>query len=221
MEHESIILTQQEKQILHSFVPLARGMHEFLGENCEIIIHNLEHLDASVMTIFNGHLSGRKIGAPISELTLSYVQRMRKDDTLRHVTYFAKNKRGETFKAFTSAILGENGRIIGLFCINFYLNVSLHDFMQHFYPHAQQEPENISEIFVENTEELMLAALEDAKKTVYGNPAISSANKNKEIIHILSQKGIFHLKDAVYIIAEHMGISKNTVYMHLRNRQKD
>ena len=49
------------------------------------------------------------------------------------------------------------------------------------------------------------------------NPNISAANRNKEIIAILKQKSIFNLKDGVVLVAKHMGISKNTVYLHLRN----
>ena len=176
--------------------------------------------NGSVMMIVNGYHSGRQAGAPISELTLSFLNQMLADPSLRHINYFAKNKRGETFKAFTSAILGENNRIIGLFCINFYLNISLLSFMQSFYPQSHSDHENISETFVENTEELMLDALENAKKTVYANPTITSSNKNKEIIYLLAQKGIFNLKDSVVTIANHLGISKNTVYMHLRNQNK-
>lgn len=47
--------------------------------------------------------------------------------------------------------------------------------------------------------------------------AIHTTNKNKEIIRILFDKGIFHIKDSVVQVAEILGISKNTVYMHLRN----
>lgn len=139
---------------------------------------------------------------------------------MNHVTYFAKNKRGEAFKASISAIRGEKHQIIGLFCINYYLNTPLLSFMQTFTPITKTESENISETFVENTEELMLNALEDAKKTVYSNLTISSSNKNKEIISLLYQKGIFNLKDSVITIANHLGISKNTVYMHIRNMNK-
>ncbi len=92
--------------------------------------------------------------------------------------------------------------------------------MQTFTPNTRTESENISETFVENTEELMLNALEDAKKAVYEDLSISSSNKNKEIISILHQKGIFNLKDSVITIANHLGISKNTVYMHIRNMNK-
>lgn len=220
MENTITVLTEKDMAILNSYITVADGTAEFWGENCEVVIHNLARLDASVMKIVNGHLSGRQVGAPISEVTLSFVNKMLATPSLRHLTYFAKNKRGDTFKASISAIEGEKGNIIGLFCVNFYLSVSLFSMLQNFTPAARTESENISETFVENAEELMLNALEEAKKSVYDNLAISSSNKNKEIVAILYQKGIFNLKDSVITIANHLGISKNTVYMHIRNMNK-
>ena len=220
MESKILILSEKDKAILHSYNAVAEGTAEFWGENCEVVIHDLSRLDASVIKIVNGQLSGRTVGAPISEVTLSFVNKMLASPSLRHVTYFAKNKRGEAFKASISAIEGEKGNIIGLFCINFYLTASLLSMLHNFTPAAKTENENISETFVENAEELMLNALEEAKKSVYDNLAISSSNKNKEIVAILYQKGIFNLKDSVITIANHLGISKNTVYMHIRNMNK-
>lgn len=220
MENAITILTEKDKAILNSYIAVAEGTAEFWGENCEVVIHNLSRLDASVMKIVNGHLSGRQIGSPISEVTLSFVNKMLANPGLRHVTYFAKNKRGDAFKASISAIEGEKGNIIGLFCINFYLTASLLSLLQNFTPNTKTENDNISETFVENAEELMLNALEEAKKSVYDNLSISSSNKNKEIVSILYQKGIFNLKDSVITIANHLGISKNTVYMHIRNMNK-
>ena len=185
MDHSITILSEKEKAILESYMLSADGLAEFWGENCEVIIHDLTQLDASVVKIVNGHLSGRQVGAPISEVTLNFVNKMMATPGMNHVTYFAKNKRGEAFKASISAILGEKHQIIGLFCINYYLNTPLLSFMQTFTPITKTESENISETFVENTEELMLNALEDAKKTVYSNLTISSSNKNKEIISLL------------------------------------
>ena len=46
-------------------------------------------------------------------------------------------------------------------------------------------------------------------------------NRNKEIIAILYQKDIFNLKNAVPKVAERLGLSKNTVYLHLRNLQAE
>lgn len=220
MESTITILTEKDKAILKSYLTVADGLADFLGESCEVVVHDLSQLGSSVIKILNGNHSGRQEGAPISEVTLSFANKMMADPSLSHVTYFAKNKRGETFKASISAIKGEKGNIIGLFCINYYLTVSLLSLMHTFMPSAKAESESISETFVENTEELMLNALEEARKSVYDNLSISSSNKNKEIISLLYQKGIFNLKDSVITIANHLGISKNTVYMHIRNMNK-
>ena len=77
-----------------------------------------------------------------------------------------------------------------------------------------------TETFNDNVDDLISSSLNDAKVKVYANATISSANKNKEIIHLLYQKGIFNMKDAVIKVADNLGISKNTVYLHLRNMEK-
>lgn len=220
MESQSFSLSEHDRAILYSYVNVAEGVAEFLGNFCEVVIHNLENMDHSVMHIINGHLSGRQAGASISEVTLSFLNRMMAEPGLNHLYYFAKNKRGETFKSSISAIMGDKGNIIGLLCINMYLSSPISDLVHFMMPSESTKQENISETFVENTVELMLHALEEAKKAVYSNLSISSSNKNKEIVSILYQKGIFNLKDSVVTIADHLGISKNTVYMHIRNMNK-
>lgn len=220
MESQTFSLSEHDRAILYSYVNVAEGVAEFLGNFCEVVIHNLENMDHSVMHIINGHLSGRQAGASISEVTLSFLNRMMAEPNLDHLYYFAKNKRGETFKSSISAIIGEKGNIIGLLCINMYLSSPISDLVHFMTPSESTKQENISETFVENTVELMLHALEEAKKAVYSNLSISSSNKNKEIVSTLYQKGIFNLKDSVVTIADHLGISKNTVYMHIRNMNK-
>lgn len=204
-------------EILSSYIHIAEATAEFWGECCEVVVHNLANLDHSVMFIVNGHLSSRQVGAAISDVTLSFLNRMISEPDLHHLYYFAKNNNGETFKASMCAIYGENKTIIGLFCMNLYLSTPISSFMHCMMPEGSGKQESLSETFVDDTKELMLNALEDAKKAVYTNLSILPSNRNKEIVSILHHKGIFNLKDSVITIAEHLGISKNTVYMHIRN----
>ena len=53
----------------------------------------------------------------------------------------------------------------------------------------------------------------------YEDSSISYSNKNKAIISQLYDRGIFQIKDSVPKIADELGISKNTVYLHLRKLQ--
>lgn len=78
------------------------------------------------------------------------------------------------------------------------------------------EAKNI-ETFSENIDDLLESTLNEIRENIMNDPSISSANKNKEIIFALEQRGIFNIKDSVVKIANLLNISKNTVYLHLRN----
>ena len=98
------------------------------------------------------------------------------------------------------------------------MEISVFNFLTQFLPN---EASNISssETFNKNADGLLISALEDAKAQIYGDKSVNASNKNKEIIRLLYQRGIFNIKDAVASVAGDLGISKNTVYLHLRNIQ--
>ena len=76
------------------------------------------------------------------------------------------------------------------------------------------------ESFSQDVDEMIAEAVTQTLEEVIGNPEITTINKNKEIIIRLEEKGIFNIKDAVVKVAKQLEISKNTVYMHLRNLKK-
>lgn len=219
MENNYLILTPSDQAILTSCKIIVDGLAEYLGNGYEFVIHSLENLDQSVIKIINGHYSNRREGAPITDLALSMLEKIKAHGDMHSYSYYNKNKKGVVMKSTTIPITGENNRIIGLLCINFYTDISFTDLLANFTPTFSSSSENdhMIENFSDNIDELILIAVEEASNNVIKNPQISTINKNKEIIYMLNEKGIFKLKDAVIKVAYHMGISKNTVYMHLRN----
>ena len=51
--------------------------------------------------------------------------------------------------------------------------------------------------------------------------SLGSSVRNKAIVHRLYDMGIFEIKDAAQLVAEMLGISRHTVYLHIRNRKAD
>ena len=76
------------------------------------------------------------------------------------------------------------------------------------------------ESFAQDVDELIAEAVSEILEEVMDDPEITAINKNKEIVIRLEEKGIFNIKDAVVKVADQLEISKNTVYMHLRNLRK-
>ena len=196
------------------------SLGEYLGDGYEIILHSLENLQHSVIENVNGHYSGRKNGAPITDLALSMLSQIKEEPSQPAVCYMNHSKRGVPLRSCTIPITGEGERIIGLICINFYTDIPLSSLLAKFYPEMPDsftESTSATENFADNTDELIENVLYKIQHQVLNDITISVQNKNKEIITQLYQRGIFNIKDAVLKVASLLEISKNTVYMHLRN----
>ena len=53
------------------------------------------------------------------------------------------------------------------------------------------------------------------------DPGLGSSVRNKAIVHRLYDMGIFEIKDAAQLVAELLGISRHTVYLHIRNHKAE
>ncbi len=211
----AVELTKTDLCILDSYTCLAKGLSEYLGTGYEIVVQSLGNPDEGVICIMNGHYTGRKIGAPITDFALEMFERIKSHDGTPYATYFTENKNGEPIRSTTIAIHGENHRGIGFICINFFLNLPLATFIRENY--FSEHLRVFSETFAENSREIIEKQVVKIRDEVFSDKNISLNNKNKEIIFRLSNCGIFNLKDSVVLVAEQLGISKNTVYLHLRN----
>ena len=210
-------LTPTDRVVLESYKSIVEGLADYMGQGYELVLHSLEDLDHSAIKVINGHYTGRKEGAPITDLALkifSEIQRSGKNH--KNKIYYNRNKKGTPIRSATFPITGENDQIIGLFCINFYMDVPLNLFLDSL-TKVDSDADHFTETFASSSDDLIVSTLEDAETQVNNNDKISSSNKNKEIVAILHQKNIFNLKDAVVKVAKLLGISKNTVYMHIRN----
>lgn len=218
MGTEKIKITKVDKLILDSYASMIEGLSAYLGSVYEISLHSLEDYNHSVIKIMNGYHSGRSAGAPLTDLALNMLKRI-KDQGLSasesYTSYNAIAPSGERLKSSTIPIIGENGRVIGVVCMNLYLDSPLTEVLQTIM--GNQAEQTRQENFANSIVDTITHAVTDARNQVMHNPSIPAANKNKELIRILYGKGIFNMKDAVVLVAEALGISRNTVYMHLRN----
>ncbi len=220
MAKEKLVLTKHDRQILDSCRIIAEGLGEYLGDGYEIILHSLDNLNSSVISIINGYHSGRQTGAPVTDLALEMLKNIEKSKDHKPISYFTKRKNDVVLKSSTIPIMGEGGRIIGLLCINFYTDIPLDRLIANFIPNAYTDMDQpiVEENFPQSIDDLIADSVNSVRAEVMDDDTISTANKNREIIFRLREKGIFNIKDAVVKVAQQMNISKNTVYMHLRKQ---
>lgn len=220
-----MVLTETDKEILRSYSKMVEGLSKYLGEGYEIVLHSLEDYGNSAVKILHGSHTGRSEGAPLTDLALSYLEEIKNDpNDSTGITYFTHNKKGQSLKSVTIPVRGENNRVIGLLGINFNLHTSLLEYIHNFVDgemNEEQQWETRKETFSATSVELLENMIQEIRKAVIEDPTISSTNRNKEIIQRMYEKGLFHMKDAVAKASEILGISKNTVYLHLRNMEQN
>jgi predicted transcriptional regulator YheO len=209
-----------DKRIINSYKTMVDALAAYLGEAFEIVLHDLGDLEHSIIKIVNGFHSGRTEGAPITDIALLVLDKLDKSNreregTEQFSTYYAKSKYGKPVKSTTIAIFGEKDAAIGLLCINMYMDSPLTALLQAF--SLDDSKAYSAEHFINDSDELIIRALEKVKHAVSQDTSILVSQKNKEIITLLYYQGIFKLKNAVKIISENLAVSRNTVYMHIRH----
>ncbi len=215
-----ITLTPGERSTLNSYFSVLEGLADYLGNGFEFVLHSLESLDHSVVKIINGHHSNRAVGAPITDLALRLLEDIKSENGgNRNRIYSNRSKKGSPIRAATLPVLGERGRLIGLICINFYLDTPLNDLIGTFLAPVE-ENNGVNESLSGSAEDLIAHSIQEVRMSVFNNAGITHQHRNKAIVVHLFQKGIFRLKNAVPRVADMLGISQNTVYLHLREVKK-
>lgn len=215
----SITLTKQDQIILNSYHSVLNGLADFLGEGFEFVLHSLENYDESILQIVNGFHTGRKLKGPITDIALEVFRKLKNEKLNSYISYDTKNKKGLPIRSSTIIIHGEDHRPIALLCINFYMDTPISKMFPYFET-AQTKSETANQI-IHNIDDVIMQSFYNARRKVLANDTVLASLKTKEIIHILYDQGIFHIKDSVGKIAELLEISKNTVYMHLRSIEKN
>jgi len=213
---KKIRLNQNDKKILKALEPVVEAIAKLFGDNCEVVLHSLEDLSKSVIKIENGHVTGRKIGSPITDLGIKILRSA--DTSQKNVvgSYFSKNRDGKMLKSVTALLRNSAGKPIGLLCINIDLSVSLIELLKNFTPTFNNKQGGSPEYFMISVEELVRKSLEEVISNVNKQRKIPLVDKNKLIVFELYKKGIFDIKGAIDLIAQEIGVSRYTIYNYIR-----
>ena len=207
---------------LERYIPLVRFMGEICGKNYEIILHDVSTPERSVIAACNGHLSGRRVGDPMTELAKDLI---RTGAYLEHdfvANYEGRTRGGKRFVSSTYFIK-EKGKLVGLICVNhdvedfFALSEHLNNLVQAFsLPVGGTCPTTYRENLDDSISGLSSSLIHSTVLN-YHVPmeAMHSADK-LEIVRILESQGVFATKGSVGQVARELHISEPTVYRYLQ-----
>ena len=188
----------------------ARGVAEMFGSSCETLVHDMGDPSHPILSIYNGHVSGRSVGS-----TLDILGTAKELDETALVTDFvnlyATTPAGQQIKSSTFHLIGEGYNLaLG---INFdytslvYANKILVDLMS-----AEADLQSA----MWQGGDTRLAALFDECLSAVGKPVAALNKRDRmKIIALLDQKNAFSFRKSVPFVAKHLQVSRYTVYKYL------
>ena len=208
---------------LKSYIHLVDFIAEVLGPSYEVVLHDVRNINNSIIAIRNGHISGRKIGGPLADLSFKHIKENR-DSNKKYILLHGKTKDGRQLKTSTYFIRDEKENIIGLLGINTDITefVDLKTKLEEFINYGEKALE------VDKEEEKFENSIEDIMETiiieVIRESEISVENMDQsdklEITKKLNSKGVFLIKGSVAKVAEELKTSEATMYRYIKQVNK-
>lgn len=220
-----------ELDILDYYKKLVDFLGEVLGENAEVVLRDCRKPDHDIIAIANGHVSGRTIGAPITDFTLSILANEEWKEKDYVVNYEGKAAPDKRLRSSTYFIR-EEGKLVGQLCVNIDMTPyeQVMDRIRQLSGMGLMSDGGQSGIIcsgpVENfSEDVIGDMMKKAVITVVGSSEAKvrerlTQNEKIEIIGELNRAGLFQLKGAVGAVAEYLYCSEASVYRYQSKIQR-
>ena len=219
--------------LLQHYVKLTEFLGQALGPDYEVALHDMTDKNRSIIAIANNHVSGREIGAPLTNVALSILRDKSYETSDYRLHYYGVSINGKDLRSNTMFIK-QNGRLIGMLCINFddsrYRALS-NKLMGLCHPDmfvedvvmpplleakdAAAPAKPVPEKFRNSTEAVAVDAINRELEHLGVTADRLTSEERLKIIGALEADGIFLLKGAVKDVAAGLHCSQASVYRYL------
>ncbi|PKP62009.1 hypothetical protein CVT91_01080 [Candidatus Atribacteria bacterium HGW-Atribacteria-1] len=209
--------------ILARFIPIVKAIAKTFGKDCEVLLHDASNLESSIVMIENGHVTGRKVGSPMTDLGLYFLKSDLFKDTEFIANYQTESKDGKKLKSTSIFIRDDKKKIIGFLCINYALDhlSELRKKIDDFCAVDREVDKNVfnneekEEIFTDNLDDLLERVFIKAREKVGKSIEKMQKDDKLEVVRYLQKKGVFLVKGNIDKIARKLNVSRYTVYNYL------
>ena len=203
-------------------VSLAKGIARQFGPNCEVVVHDLctEELENSIVAIENGHISGRRVGDGPSHVVWEALKADpgKLEDRLAYLT---RTEDGKILKSSTIFIRDNEGKVVGIFAINYDITLmkAMEDQLRVFT--ATDVPSEEPETMTHNVNDLLEELIKQSAKLVGKPVALMNKEDKVKAIRFLNDSGAFLITKSGQRVCNFFGISKYTLYSYIDEAKGD
>jgi predicted transcriptional regulator YheO len=161
-----------------------------------------------------GSVTSRHVGGAMSEIGLEALARG--DAAEDKLNYITRTADGRTVKSSTMLLRDATGRVFGALCVNLditELRLAVTSLTALIGETDVPAPETT--LFSDDIREVISAVVAQEERRL-GRPLAHDTRRGRlEVIKALDTRGVFRLPRAANVVAEHLGVSRATVYADL------
>ena len=201
---------------------LARGIARQFGNNCEVVVHDLSGEDSehSVVVIENGHVTGRRLGDGPSHVVWEALKADPKNLQDR-LAYLTRTEDGKILKSSTIFIRNAEGKVVGIFAINYDITLMKAMEEQLCVFTATDAPSEEPETITHNVNDLLEELIKQSAKLVGKPVALMNKEDKVKAIRFLNDSGAFLITKSGQRVCNFFGISKYTLYSYIDEAKGD
>ncbi|MCQ2558937.1 MAG: PAS domain-containing protein [Oscillospiraceae bacterium] len=220
-------MTNQE--LLSLYIPLVDFIAEMMGPSTEVALNDLSSPTKAVIAIRNGHLSGRKIGAPTTDFALEILH-SESYKTRNYVSHYKSTANGKKFVSSSFFIKNPEGQLIGMLCVNTD-DAAAQDFLdatrrllssiRHSYLSEGTTTDTVLQEGSSTPITTLASSVIARTFERYGVPPERMTREEKmRVVQELAEQGVAGVKGAVAEIAKQLDLSESTVYRYLSQKNR-
>lgn len=201
-----------------AMTPVMRAIAAVGGSDCEVVLHDLSSrdLDHSIAAIVNGHVTGRQVGGPSTNLGAQVLR----DEAADHNEYGYSGRTTDGRDLVSSSVYYRDleGRVIAALCINRDLSgvQTAMAALGALLPVPQADSADGPRELIGPDVSSVLDDMISEAIAAGGKPSSAMSKDDRiEVLRLLDRRGAFHVKRAADRVAARLGVSRVTVYGYL------
>lgn len=201
-------LTAEQQTILEQVKQIAVGLGETLAPFTEVVVHDLRSPKHAILAIHN-NLSGRRVGDPATELGLARIA----DDDFPQVlaNYANRFSDGRQAKSTSIGIKDSEGRYFAALCLNVDVTLfrGITTLLEQF---SMPNAEGVNESLDPSSADSLRDRIDRFAVGLATTPQALRTDQRRALMQALKEEGYLELRRSMETIAQHLGVSRATVY---------
>jgi predicted transcriptional regulator YheO len=203
----------EHRHLLEQLQQIARGLGETFAPFCEVVVHDLTDRKHAILAIHN-NLSGREVGDPVTELG---VQRISSADFPEVVANYPNRfPDGRQAKSTSVGIRDKQGKYVAALCLNVDLTVfqNLQNVLAQFGNTSVEQ--EIKESLAPVRPQTLLDYIDAFAAQRATAPRALKTDERRALLRELKAGGFLEVRRAIDTVAQHLGVSRTTIYIDFR-----